>query len=245
MRSQMTLHNRIQLFAGVLAIVAGLNTAIGQHEESAAQHTFSFNTKDTCLLQGLLKFGSDNQLPLGIVLQPGESLCRIKKSVNLKEMQAGQVIESILDGSDYGASEVDGVWVITPRSMPAGSSYLLNIHLEQFGTMRTTVQGLGIILAGYIRARLRPNEGYAGNILASTRAENVEPFTLQNVTVEQTANHIITLAGKGVWILYPVPSDRREMTAARHLYTYGYQDDAGAIARLSCSRPDSASEGKH
>lgn len=233
------LKTRIQLLAGVLAMVGALNGAIGQNQQTMSQQTFSFNMKDSSVLSGLLKFSSENKLPLGIVLQPGDSLCRTTKSLNVKEAPASEIIEKILQGSDYAATNNGGVWRIMPRSIPAGSSYLLHIRMEQFGTMRTTVQGLGIILAGYIRARLRPNEGYAGDILSSASAENVEPFTLRDVTVEETANHIVTLAGKGIWILYPVPDNPRS-TVARHLYIYGYRDDARVINHLSCNNPDLA-----
>ena len=243
MRPTMILRNRTQCVAIVFTIIAGLNVAVGQNDATVSRQTFSFDMKDSSLLQGLLKFGSENQLPIGIVLQPGDSLCRTTRSLSIKDAPAGQIIEKLLEGSDYVAEKKRGVWTIMPRKMPTGSSYLLNIRMEQFGTMRTTVQGLGIILAGYIRARLRPNEGYAGDIVSSTSAENVEPFTLHNVTVEEAANHIATLASKGLWILYPVP-DHPSETSARHLYVYGYQDDAGVISALSCKNPDPAADEK-
>ena len=242
MAPSMILQKRIQFLAAVLAILAGLSVAVGQNDKAESQQAFTFSMKDMPLLPALLKFGSENHLPLGIILQPGDPLCRTTKSVNLKDAQARQIIEGIVEGSDYVAGNSGGVWVIMPRTVPAGSSYVLNIHMEQFGTMRTTVQGLGIILAGYVRAHLHPNEGYAGDILASSRAENIEPFTLHNVTIEEAANHIVNLAGKGLWILYPVPDNPRD-TAARHLYIYGYEDDAEVIAHLSCKNPDSAVDG--
>lgn len=239
----MILRNRTQCVAMVLTIIAVVNVAVGQNDETVSQQTFSFDMKNSSLLQGLLKFGSENQLPLGIVLQPGDLLCRTTRSLSIKEAPAGQIIEKILEGSDYVAENKRGVWTVMPRNIPAGSSYLLNTRMEQFGTMRTTLQGLGIILAGYIRAHLRPNEGYAGDIVSSTTAENVEPFTLHNVTVEETANHIVTLAGKGIWILYAVPDNPREVVA-RHLYIYGYKDDVGVIEGLSCKNPDPAADNK-
>ena len=199
---------------------------------------YTFRMESATPLQGAIRFATENRLPLGVVLGPSDSLCGKVKTFALKNVPAAQVFDALLSGSDYSLSVEEGVWVVRPRKLPASSGYLLHLQFDSFGGgFKTTLQGLGIILAGNIRSRLRPGEGYIGDILSSPDAEKVDPFTLENVTVEQIANHIVSLAGKGAWVLYPVPDDRQQMGNTRHLYVYGYTDDAWALADLSCVNP--------
>jgi hypothetical protein len=58
------------------------------------------------------------------------------------------------------------------------------------------------------------------------------------VTVKQIANNIVSLDGKGVWILYPIPEATSQIAAVRRLYIYGYSDDSRTIADLSCDNPN-------
>ena len=197
----------------------------------------SVNLQNVSPLQGVLRFAVENRIPLGVVLSPQAGLCDSTKTVTLKNVPIGRVFDGLLAGSDYGWFVEDGVFVVRPRTLPASSANMLGLKFEQFTGMKTTIQGLGIILAGYIHGKLRPDEGYAGDILASNNAESVGPLDLRDVTVKQIANQIVSLDGKGAWILYPVPEDPARAIDARRLYVYGYSDDSRVLTELSCANP--------
>jgi hypothetical protein len=129
------------------------------------------------------------------------------EAMNLKSAPINSVMEAALAGSNYVWSTEGGVIVIKPRTLPESSKYILGLKFERFTGMETTLQGLGIILNGYIQSKLHPAEGFTGDILQSPDAEKVGPLDLTNVTVEQNANQIVSQDGKGAWILYPIHDD--------------------------------------
>jgi len=103
--------------------------------------------------------------------------------------------------------------------------------------IRSAKVGLGIVLAGQILARLGLTQGYAGTITSAIEADEIPPFRLHNVTVEQIANHIVTLQNRGAWILYPPGRTMKEKAEDAHLRIYGYKDDLRALEAESCPAP--------
>lgn len=96
------------------------------------------------------------------------------------------------------------------------------------------MQGLGVVLSGYIQSRLEPEKGFAGNVLSSTQSAMVKPFRLENA-VKQIANHIVSLDEKGVWILRTAPEGQSQAEKVQ-LKIYGYKDDAAILAHMGCFR---------
>jgi len=94
--------------------------------------------------------------------------------------------------------------------------------------MRTTIQGLGVLLANRITVILHPGQGYVGHISSSLEAETIPPFNLRDVTVEEAANFIVSRGAKGVWILYPTSE------AEVSVRTFGYKDDASVLSNTGC-----------
>jgi hypothetical protein len=223
-------------FAGALAFC--VITMAATQAGSRSGDLFNVDMQDVNSLQGILRFGTENHVPVGIILNSQVSLCNSSRKVSLKSASIGSVMDTLLVASEYVWSIDDGVLMVRPRNLPESSSYVLNLKFERFTGMKSTIQGLGIILNGYIYGKLRPTEGYAGDILQSPDSEQVGPLDLSNATVTQIANHIVSLDGKGVWVLYPIPENTSQIAAVRRLFIYGYSDDSRTIADLSCDNPN-------
>ncbi len=201
-----------------------------------SQRTFDVTVDRLTPIQALIQFGMENHVPMGIVLGSTQALCGEPRKLSLKRATIRQVTRELLAGSDYSASIEDGVVVVKPNDMPETSGRILTIKHERFGGMKTTMQGLGILLAASIHQYLHPTEGFAGNIMSGADAENVPPFVLSNATTEQIADHIVTLEGKGAWILFPPRDEAAEASNnAPPFHIYGYSDDRQALSRLSCA----------
>ena len=218
----------VALMVAVMPVKAG----------SRSPDLFNVSLQNVNPLQGLLRFGMENHLPLEVILSSQAGLCHSTKNISLKSAPINSVMDAVLAGSNYVWSTEGGVIVIKPRTLPESSKYILGLKFERFTGMETTLQGLGIILNGYIQSKLHPAEGFAGDILQSPDAEKVGPLDLTNVTVEQIANQIVSQDGKGAWILYPIPDDVAKATDVRRFYLYGYSDDSHALGNLSCANPN-------
>ncbi len=220
------------VFVGIVCV----NSLCQQTDKEAVKpKLFTVNLTNITPMQGLVRFGTENHVPIGIVVGPSTGLCSPLRNIDLANAPAERVLDTLIPGPEYVWSNEGGVFVIKPRTLPENSQFLLQLRFDHFGTLRTTIQGLGIILAARIRGLLHPSEGFAGNILSSPDAEQVNPIKLENATVEEIANHIVLQASKGLWILYRVPKEPLQI--AQHIFTYGYSDDAGILSNLSCSNP--------
>ena len=193
---------------------------------------FSIDYQNTTALQALIDFSVRNQIPIGIVLVSDSGLCAPRERLAMKNAPAEKIMDSLLVNSGYAWSNNDGVFVIKPKVVPETSDRVLRLKYPRFKSTATTLQGLGIVLSGLIRSSLESG-GYATSILSSSDSTTVKPFTLENVTVEEIANYIVRLNGKGAWILEPNPYESGQVKKGR-LQIYGYGDDAGSLKSLSC-----------
>ena len=219
------------LFVGVVCA----NSFCQPTDKKAVQpRLFTVSMTNITPLQGLARFGTENHVPIGIVAESPSGLCRPLRNIDLANAPVERVLDALIPGPDYVWSNEGGVFVIKPRTVPESSQFLLQLRFDRFGTMKTTFQGLGLILALRIRGLLQSSTGIAGDILSSTNAEEVNPMILENVTVEEVANRIVLQASKGLWILYPVPTESQQIGDVQQIYTYGYADDAETLSNLPC-----------
>jgi hypothetical protein len=215
------------LFSASLAAQAG---------KDQPERLYDLTVQNTTALAATIQFAAENAIPAGIIVGPEQKLCAKLRTLDFKQRSLDHIMNDILSNSDYMWRMETGVLMVRPRQMTGGANYLLHLKFPRFSAPRTTIQGIGIILAGYIHASLRPGEGFAGSIPSSSDAKK-GTLDLTDVTVEQIANRAVLLPGKGLWILYPVPDDPRKMGDARRLYIYGY-DDWRVLPTLSCSNPN-------
>jgi hypothetical protein len=197
------------------------------------QVTFTKPTQP--LLSLLVQFGIQEKFPIGIVLDKEASLCNKERNIKLESATLGQLMSTILSDSAYSWRLQDGVIEIIPKTMSKPATLVLQMTFDRFETIRTTIQGMGVILAGQIFSRVHPGQGYAGNILSSIDAKQMAPFELLNASTEQILNHIISTGSKGVWVLYPPTDGANTREIYAHPHTYGYKDDLNLLNHLTCT----------
>ncbi len=110
---------------------------------------------------------------------------------------------------------------------------VLNIKVDDFGGIPTTMQGLGIFLNSWISGRLHPEaKGYGGSIIASLDAEHFPELEVRDASVEQILNKIVSLGSKGMWLFQLNKDFERNRNV--NLHTYSYKDDTNALQGI-CS----------
>ena len=179
-------------------------------------------------LQRVLTLAVDMKIPVGIVTKD-LNLCSPREPRVYTGVELGKILDSVLSDSGYAWHLKDSVLHVRPSSgaTPIASRVLL-ANLSSFGGMATTIQGLGMLLSNKITVILHPGQGYIGHITASLDAENIPPFVLHDVTVQDAADFIVSRASKGAWILYPTGE------ADVNLRTFGYKDDGNVLRNTSC-----------
>lgn len=221
------------LLAGIIILGFLPMASVAIDGNQARSTLFSVDLHNVTSLQGLIGFSVQNRIAIGIVLTPKPGLCGTLKRLALTNVTVRRIMDGLLNHSGYTWSYDNGVFVIRPRSIPASSEHILRLRYPVFKSSETTFQGLGITLSGSILSTLEPDAGYAASVLSSSESRKVKPFTLENVTVEQIADYIVGLDGKGAWILAPDPYDAIK-GGKNGLRIYGYEDDARALKGLSC-----------
>ncbi len=188
---------------------------------------------DTSVLAALVKLGSYTHAPIGIVLDAGkpEKLCEEHRQISVQDRPMSEFLDELLTQSNYVWSLDGGVIVIRPAHLSDQVSRVLNMKFDKFGGMQTTMQGLGIILTGWIYSRLHPGAGSAGDILSSPDAEQFSMDT-RNASVEQILNQIVLLGSKGIWLFW-LRQDF-EHNKDIDLHTDSYKDDVGILPTI-CS----------
>ena len=203
-----------------------------QGEALDTKKHISFAAADQTVLQSLIQVGLNGRIPLGIVLNATGELCTPQKNRTMTNTAFKKVLSALLDDSGYWWFVRDGVIEIEPKEMPEPARQVLNVHFDRFGSIKTTIKGMGIVLSGQIFAHFHPGQGYALDILASPDAEEVPMFSLLNVSAEQALNYVVSTGSNGIWILSP-PAEASKEDYGR-LNTYGYKDDVVALGRVSC-----------
>ncbi len=215
-------------------MILGTMLAFGHENARSSQKVFSLELQNVTPLQALISFSAQNRFPLGVVLSDQPSLCVRQKKLSFVNVTAEKLLDGLLSDSGYHWLLENGVFVIKPAPSDETADHILQLRYPQFQTMDTTMQGLGVILSGYIQSSLEPDKGYAGNILSSSESTRVKSFVLENVTVEQIANYIVSLDEKGAWIL---KTESQKPGRKINLNIYGYKDNAEVLAHLPCSTP--------
>lgn len=190
---------------------------------------------DASILAAVVKLGSESHVPLGIVLGAGkpEKLCEEHKRFTLQSRPMSEFLDSLLAQSDYVWVLESGVIVIRPDHLSHQISQVLSMKFDRFGGMQTTMQGLGVILSGWIYSQLHPGAGVAGDILSSPDAQQFPEFKVQDASVEQILNRIVSLGDKGMWLLQMRQGSDHKSDI--DLHTYSYKDDAHVLQTLCIS----------
>lgn len=225
------------LFLGVslsgVELLSGLVRAQGPDE---IQKKVSFRADDQLILNALIQLGSQEHMPLGVVLQKADRICNQRKNVNGVNMTTSQIIKMLLDGTDETYFLKGSIIEVRPKQIFGRTATILNTRYTEYNSsMPTTMQDSGVILSSRLYGRLHPGQGYIGDILASPAAEKLPVFKLENVSVEDIADHIVSLGSKGIWIFYQPAENQQAPDGQVELSTYSYVDDNIALLTQPCS----------
>jgi hypothetical protein len=194
-----------------------------------------FESHGETALQALLRLGTETRTPLGLV-QNGRRLCESKTDISIAGESVGSIVDRLASPIGYAWSVENGVVVIKPRTPSISTLQLLNTSIPRFAAPRTTLEGLGVFLAIDVRAVFHPERGSAGSLSRSPDATLVGPLEINNITVEQALNVIVTQATSGGWILHPVPDDYRNAADSKFIDIIDYGlNPMPTIQNLTCA----------
>ncbi len=225
-------------FASTLVVASFVAVLPGQAPPSVLQDRADFETGNLNIFHAIVRLAADKRVPLGIIRLKSDALCRTPSTKSYKKAPVRDIFSDLLSGTGWQSVYERGVVEIRPSVVPEPTRLLLSMRFADFYAASTTVQGIGVILSGYITSRVRPGEGYAGNIIESPTAEHVSAFHLQNASVEEIMDYAASNGRKGLWIVSLSAGEGPAEVTLRDLRIdlYGYKDDAGAIKRISCGQ---------
>lgn len=201
---------------------------------SGAPQAITFDTRGEDTFHSLVRLASERRLPAGIVLDPSGDLCNAPQISRFDEATLSEVMSGLLANSASEWFSRNGILEIRPNRISEAETHVLNMRFDTFNSMRTTIQGLGVILAGYVQARLSPGAGLAGDILSSSDSETIPPFALHNVSAEEIADYIASRGKGGAWLLYDSGTSSAERSSTLELKAYGYRDDSSVLEKMAC-----------
>ena len=186
-------------FASTLLVALFVAALPGQVPPSVLQGRTDFEAGNLNILHAIVKLAADNRVPLGIIRLKSDALCRMPSTKSYKSVPIRDVLSDLLLGTGWRSVYERGVVKIQPSLVPEAAQSLLSMRFADFYAPSTTVQGVGIILCGYITSRIHPGQGYAGNIMENPTAEHVGAFHLKNASVEEVMDYAASNDRKGLW----------------------------------------------
>ncbi len=175
-------------------------------------------------------------MPVGIVLGIDRSLCTPEYATYPSDVPDAKATLLTL-AQQYQYTVQDGNPLVL-RSTRGGSGKLddaLSHTYATFPSLSGTMSYMGNSVDGWILSYLHPRQGYGASWGGNGTEEELVSSPMQNVTLEQVANHIVTLGHRGMWLA------EESMTKAGKVHTtfrtLSYHDDADALLHLSCREP--------
>jgi hypothetical protein len=192
----------IRIATGV--VISSIVLCSAQAAGSDVEHYAFFQPRGHTVFESLVQLGLQEHIPFGFVVEDNDrDLCATESQpqADFRNVPVSEILNGLLRNTNSQWLVRDGVVTIKPIRARELTTKILDMKFDTFGGMKTTMQGLGIILSGYIQSGLVPDQGRFGDILSNDSNEMIEPFSLRDVTMEQTADHIVTSGSKGIWYL--------------------------------------------
>ena len=160
----------------------------------------AFAVRDESRLAALAQLGSEQRIPIGVVMTDTNSLCDKTLTLLQSETTLMQAAQTIVKNTEYTVMLKGEVLEVLPQKISPGAKRVVDMTLPKFTSIPMTMNGLGSILSNHIKGQLHPRMGFAGSILSSSAMETVPPFTAVNWSVEQIANNLASTGSKGLCI---------------------------------------------
>ncbi len=172
-----------------------------------------FDVEGLSLLDALLQLGRQARVPLGIeYLDPAD----LEKSVTLhvSESSVGHVLRAILDQrAGYTWTVDDGVVHIGHAGLLSGGANLLDHVLQKFVIGETELTtAADLMLPGQLKREMSAPRvpsgvsGVYGSAPGGRPEDRVGPLDLENVTVREVLNRLVSARNNAAWVILVPPS---------------------------------------
>jgi len=194
-------------------LLPSLPTAAEQSLHSKlAQHVSRFDSENSSTAGQLIEFAQQFQIPMGIgwVERAGESSA---KPVHARNTTAQAVLEQIVkQRQGMGFSGSDGMVHIFDQSFISDSRNFLNLHIPNFRVENESLFGAEFWLRVDIERVLTPfSGGFAGGHgYGIPRTDTFDKhninLSVNDATVRQLLNGIVSQQGNALWLVRILPS---------------------------------------
>ena len=163
----------------------------------------AFYSNDEPALQAILRFGRENNIPLGVVV--GDQLCSTTiTGFTVEHATAEAVFKRFVERlPSYRWDLEDHAVVFAPANISEPATKFLAVVPPPYVIQEDTLQGQAAWAWMDIRAALRPREGTALDILSSPRSDRWPALALRDLTVRQVLNRLVARKKGGAWVLVP------------------------------------------
>jgi hypothetical protein len=164
-----------------------------------------FAVKERNLIDALLSFGRQGQIPIGIEHVDKAAFQR-RISVEFRERNVKEILDAITHPVGYRWFIRGHVVLVTHDGALVGKSNLLNTRIPQFLIGETSMHEASLALSLHLYFVLNPNGGgIAGDSPGGNLAFRVGPFDLKNTSVRDILNQIVSQHSNGAWVVQQPP----------------------------------------
>jgi hypothetical protein len=155
-------------------------------------------------ISGILRFGRENDIPIGIVLT--KQVCSTSLShLEIDHAASKAVINQLARILPrYTWSVEHGTVVFLPVDLPAATAHFLSLNVNPYAVPEDTLQAQAAYEWTNIRASLRPKEGTAFSVLSSPLSSRWPPLSLGSTTVREVLDRLVSRKPGGAWILLQI-----------------------------------------
>jgi hypothetical protein len=194
----------------------------------------SFYSSNESAFDAILRFGSENKIPIGLVFTHRLCSTRIRQ-LSIEHTSARIALQELArEVPSYSWKLDDDTAIFVPDDIPAATSTFLALRVSNYSISEETLQAQVVYVWMDIKSSLRPSEGTAFNILSSPKWVKWPSLTLNNLNVEQVLDHLIARKAGGIWILLSL-DDLDKAADKRPFWVIGYSDDPQGQAAASCT----------
>ena len=180
-------------------------SALHGQTRSASSHlsrkVLLFNVKRQNLINALLSFGAQEHIPIGIdYIDRAAFQTRI--NLEFKERSVREILDALTEPLGYRWSMAGAVVAVTHDGALVGKAKLLNTRIPQFHIGETSMHEASFALSIHLHFVLNPkSRGILGDSPGGNLAFRVGPFSLQNATVRDILNQIVSQHLNGAWVV--------------------------------------------
>jgi len=164
-----------------------------------------FDARQRNLIDALLSFGAQEHVPIGIDYIDKAAF---EQRVNLefRERSVRQILDALTHPLGYRWSTEGAVVSVTHDGALVGKSNLLSTRIPQFRITETSMHEASLALSMHLHFVLNPkSSGIVGDSPGGNLAFRVGPFRLQNATVRDILNQIVSQHRNGAWVVQQPP----------------------------------------